>query len=97
MTVTMNRYSDIILTSENCMDANETYAATYQEVAHQDEESLGSLKQTYYFEYNLPNGVRAVSKGYDVIAHGQRYGITGKESIRGLGMKCNRLGQNCAI
>lgn len=62
MTVTMNRYSDVILTSEKHIDANETYATTYQEVADQDEESIGSLKQTYYFDYNLPNGFVQLAK-----------------------------------
>lgn len=45
------------------------------------EAKLIKLKQSYYFNYMLPNTVKAVKKGRDVASYAKKYGITYKENF----------------
>lgn len=73
-------YSQIVLGSTFRMYSNLDYATKYQDQNH-TKEVLTTLKQTSYFQYSLPNQVRAVSKGYDVASYAAQKGITYKEDF----------------
>lgn len=73
-------YANISLSSTFRMFSNLAYAKKYQSASHREKE-LATLKQTYYFQYGLPNGVRATKKGMDVAAYASEHGITFQEDF----------------
>jgi hypothetical protein len=73
-------YSLVSLGSTFRMNSNLSYANKYQSADH-SKEQLATLKQTYYFQYSLPNGVRATKKGTDVASYAAQKGITYQEEF----------------
>ena len=73
-------YANISLSSTFRMFSNLAYAKKYHSASHKEKE-LATLKQTYYFQYGLPNGVRATKKGVDVASYAAEHGITYQEDF----------------
>jgi hypothetical protein len=73
-------YSQIVLNSTFRMYSNLEYAVNHQDDSHKKED-LSTLKQTYYFQYSLPNGVHAVSDGFDIATYAAQNGVTYKEDF----------------